>query len=415
MHSTSKARRLGKYFLIIDNMFVVIGFYAVFPLISIYFVEQLGWAAFLVGFALGLRQFIQQGLGIFGGAFADKLGAKPMIVSGLLMRTVGFIIMSIAQTPILLCLSCILSALGGTLFDPPRTALVIKLIRPWELGRFYSILMLEDSVCAIIGITLGTWLLQYNFKLVCFTGAILFFIAGIFNAWGLPDYKISSSHLSLLDGIKKVLNNQRFVIYALTLTGYYILSAQMMLMLPIRVHEISGQLSCIKYIYIIEAILSLLFIIPITYWAEKYFRLETRLMMGLIIMIISLFPIGLVKNLYELLLLVSLFYIGSIIAEPARETLIALFTDYKARSSYIGFNKFSLALGGTLGYSGSGWLYDLGKKLNFLQLPWIALSVIGIITLLGLYYQFRYYSFQFSLLNKKNCTYTHNKSIRKKN
>ncbi|URJ24954.1 multidrug efflux MFS transporter MdtH [Candidatus Blochmannia ocreatus (nom. nud.)] len=405
MGTISKARRSGKYFLIIDNMFVVIGFYVVFPLISIYFVEQLGWGAFLVGFALGLRQFIQQGLGIISGAFADKLGAKPMIVSGLFMRTLGFIIMSMSNTPILLCVSCIFSALGGTLFDPPRTALVIKLVRPWELGRFYSILMLEDSICAIIGIVLGTWLLQYNFKLVCFTGAALFFIAGIFNAWRLPAYKISSSHYSLYEGIKKVLNNQRFIIYVFTLTGYYILSAQVILMIPIRIHEISGQLSYIKWIYIIEAILSLIFIIPINVWSEKYFTLETRLMIGLITMIISLFPIGLVTNLHTLLILISLFYIGSIIAEPARETLGALLTDYKARSSYIGFNKLSIALGGTLGYSGSGWLYDIGKEYNFIQLPWFVLSMIGLITLLGLYYQFRHYSFKSLLHNnypKKN-------------
>lgn len=401
MYSISKVRKLGKFFLIIDNMFVVIGFYVVFPLISIYFVERLGWAAFIVGFALGLRQFIQQGLGIVGGAFADKLGAKPMIVAGLLMRTISFIIMSIADTPALLCIACMLSALGGMLFDPPRTALVIKLVRPWELGKFYSILMLEDSVCAIIGIVLGTWLLEYDFKLVCFTGAILFFIASIFNAWRLPAYKISSSHLSLLDGIKKVLKNQRFVTYAFTLTGYYILSAQVMLMLPIRIHEISGQLSYIKWMYIIEAMLSLLLIIPITHWSEKYFTLETRLMIGLIIMIISLFPIGLIENLYVLLTLISIFYIGSILAEPAKETLGALLTDYKARSSYIGFSKLSLALGGTVGYSGSGWLYDFGKELHFSQLPWIVLSIIGLITLIGLYYQFRYYSVQ-SLLCKNH-------------
>lgn len=406
MYSTSKARQLGKFFLIIDNMFVVIGFYVVFPLISIYFVEQLGWAAFLVGFALGLRQFIQQGLGILGGAFADKLGAKPMIVSGLFMRTLGFIIMSIANTPILLCLSCILSALGGTLFDPPRTALVIKLVRPWELGKFYSILMLEDSICAIIGIILGTWLLQYNFKFICFTGAILFFVAGVFNAWQLPAYKISSSYTSLSKGIKKVLNNRRFIIYISTLIGYYILTSQVMLILPIHIHAISGQLLYIRWMYITEAVLSLLLIIPITWWSERYFKLETRLMTGLVIMIISLIPIGLVKDLYILLILISMFYIGSIIAEPARETLNALLTDYKARSSYIGFSKLSIAIGATIGYSGSGWLYDIGKASNFPLLPWITLSIIGLITVLGLYYQFRYYFISFPSLLRN---YNHNK------
>jgi DHA1 family multidrug resistance protein-like MFS transporter len=61
MSQVSQARNLGKYFLLIDNMLVVLGFFVVFPLISIRFVDQMGWAAVMVGIALGLRQFIQQG------------------------------------------------------------------------------------------------------------------------------------------------------------------------------------------------------------------------------------------------------------------------------------------------------------------------------------------------------------------
>ena len=117
MSQVSQARNLGKYFLLIDNMLVVLGFFVVFPLISIRFVDQMGWAAVMVGIALGLRQFIQQGLGIFGGAIADRFGAKPMIVTGMLMRAAGFATMGIAHEPWLLWFSCFLSGLGGTLFD----------------------------------------------------------------------------------------------------------------------------------------------------------------------------------------------------------------------------------------------------------------------------------------------------------
>ena len=90
MSRVSQARSLGKYFLLVDNMLVVLGFFVVFPLISIRFVDQMGWAALMVGIALGLRQLVQQGLGIFGGAIADRFGAKPMIVTGMLMRAAGF-------------------------------------------------------------------------------------------------------------------------------------------------------------------------------------------------------------------------------------------------------------------------------------------------------------------------------------
>ncbi|MGL9725058.1 multidrug efflux MFS transporter MdtH [Sodalis sp. (in: enterobacteria)] len=373
---------MGKYFLLMDNMLVVMGFYVVFPLISIRFVDQLGWAALLVGIALGLRQFIQQGLGIFGGAFADRLGAKPMIVAGMLMRALGFVLMGIADEPWLLWLSCALSALGGTLFDPPRTALVIKLTRPWERGRFYSLLMMQDSACAVIGALLGSWLLRYDFKLVCLAGAVLFVFAAIFTP-GCCRGTVSPPYA------RRVLRDQRFVTYVLTLTGYYMLSVQVMLMLPIRVNEVAGQPAAVKWMYAIEAALSLSLLYPIARWSEKRFRLETRLMAGLTVMLLSLFPIGLIQDLRALFMLIGLFYIGSIIAEPARETLGASLADNRARGSYMGFSRLGLALGGAIGYSGGGWLYDVGNRLEIPQLPWFMLGLIGFITLLGLYRQFQ--------------------------
>lgn len=60
MSRVSQARNLGKYFLLIDNMLVVLGFFVVFPLISIRFVDQMGWAAVMVGIALGLRRLFSK-------------------------------------------------------------------------------------------------------------------------------------------------------------------------------------------------------------------------------------------------------------------------------------------------------------------------------------------------------------------
>ena len=65
-----------------------------------------------------------------------------MIVTGMLMRAAGFATMGIAHEPWLLWFSCLLSGLGGTLFDPPRSALVVKLIRPQQ-GTLTSLLKLN--------------------------------------------------------------------------------------------------------------------------------------------------------------------------------------------------------------------------------------------------------------------------------
>ncbi|CAI1550118.1 multidrug efflux MFS transporter MdtH [Serratia liquefaciens] len=388
MSLVSQARSLGKYFLLLDNLLVVLGFFVVFPLISIRFVDQLGWAAVVVGAALGLRQLIQQGLGIFGGAIADRFGAKPMIVTGMLMRAAGFATMAMADQPWILWFSCALSALGGTLFDPPRTALVIKLTRPHERGRFYSLLMMQDSAGAVIGALIGSWLLQYDFHFVCWVGAGIFVLAAGWNAWLLPAYRISTVRAPMKEGMMRVLRDRRFLTYVLTLTGYYMLSVQVMLMLPIVVNEIAGSPTAVKWMYAIEAVLSLSLLYPIARWSEKRFRLEQRLMAGLLLMTLSLIPVGLATSLQGVFTLICCFYLGSIIAEPARETLSASLADPRARGSYMGFSRLGLALGGAVGYTGGGWMYDTGHAVGMPELPWILLGIVGLITLFALYWQF---------------------------
>ncbi|ERT10796.1 multidrug efflux MFS transporter MdtH [Photorhabdus temperata] len=399
MSLVSQARSLGKYFLLFDNLLVVLGFFVVFPLISIHFVEQLGWAALVVGFALGLRQFVQQGLGIFGGAIADRFGAKPMIVTGMLLRALGFALIALATEPWILWLACILSALGGTLFDPPRTALVIKLTRPHERGRFYSLLLMQDSAGAVVGALIGSWLLQYDFHLVCWTGAAIFVLAAIWNAWQLPAYRISTTRTPIWEGMGRVIKDRRFFTYVLTLTGYFMLSVQVMLMFPIIVNEIAGTPAAVKWMYAIEATLSLTLLYPIARWSEKRFRLEQRLMAGLFLMSLSMFPIGLIGEINTLFGIICLFYLGTITAEPARETLSASLADPRARGSYMGFSRLGLALGGALGYTGGGWLYDTGHTLNMPQLPWILLGIIGFITLYALHRQFNQRKIESAMLS----------------
>ncbi|EIQ74150.1 putative membrane protein [Shigella flexneri 1235-66] len=184
------------------------------------------------------------------------------------------------------------------------------------------------------------------------------------------------------------MHDKRFVTYVLTLAGYYMLAVQVMLMLPIMVNDIAGSPAAVKWMYAIEACLSLTLLYPIARWSEKRFRLEHRLMAGLLIMSLSMMPIGLVGNLQQLFTLICTFYIGSIIAEPARETLSASLANARARGSYMGFSRLGLAIGGAIGYIGGGWLFDMGKALSQPELPWMMLGIIGFITFLALGWQF---------------------------
>src|SRR5437868_14485979 len=87
---SAAARRRGLIAILINIFFMWGGFYMVVPLISVHYVDDLGWAAASIGVVLALRQLTQQGLTLAGGALADRLGAKGLICAGLLIRALGF-------------------------------------------------------------------------------------------------------------------------------------------------------------------------------------------------------------------------------------------------------------------------------------------------------------------------------------
>ncbi len=385
----SQVRKTGRYILLFDNLFIVLGFYVVFPLVSTHFVSQVGWSALFVGFALGFRQFVQQGFGLIGGAIADRFGAKPMIITGMFLRSIGFISMALATEHWLLLVSCLLSALGGLLFDPPRMGLTIKFTRPHERGKFISLLMIQDNAGAVIGALIGGILIDYDFQLVCWCGAFIFFLCGIFNLMLLPAYHIAIGKAPIITGMKLVLKDKKFTHYVLTLTGYYVLWVQIMLMLPLTITNVSGSPSYVKWMYAIQATISLILLYPLARFSEKYFRLDQRLKFGLLLMSFAFIIIGFTSQLSVLLSLIALFYLGAIIAEPARETLATVLTNPKAKGSYMGFSRLGLALGGFIGYTGAGWLYDIAIAIGFPHLPWLILTFIGLLTLVYLKYLFK--------------------------
>ncbi|OTQ62632.1 multidrug efflux MFS transporter MdtH [Gilliamella apis] len=385
----SQVRKKGRYILLLDNLFIVLGFYVVFPLVSTHFVSQVGWSALFVGFALGFRQFVQQGFGLIGGAIADRFGAKPMIITGMFLRSIGFISMALATEHWLLLVSCLLSALGGLLFDPPRMGLTIKFTRPHERGKFISLLMIQDNAGAVIGALIGGILIDYDFQLVCWCGAFIFFLCGIFNLIYLPAYHIAIGKAPIINGMKMVLKDKKFTHYVLTLTGYYVLWVQIMLMLPLTITNVSGSPSYVKWMYAIQATISLCLLYPLARISEKYFRLDQRLKFGLLLMSFAFIIIGFTSQLSILLSLIALFYFGAIIAEPARETLATVLTNPKAKGSYMGFSRLGLALGGFICYTGAGWLYDLALQIGLPHLPWIILTLVGLLTLGYLEYLFK--------------------------
>ena len=80
--------------LMVNQFTINLGFYMLMPYLAGYLAGPVGLAGWAIGLVLGIRNFSQQGMFLIGGTLADRLGFKPLIVAGCLLRTIGFVLLA---------------------------------------------------------------------------------------------------------------------------------------------------------------------------------------------------------------------------------------------------------------------------------------------------------------------------------
>jgi DHA1 family multidrug resistance protein-like MFS transporter len=200
---SAQTRRQGLIVLLANNLLMWTGFIMVVPLLAVHYVDGLGWPAAAIGIVLAIRQFTQQGVGVFGGIVADRVGVKGPIIAGLILRAVGFGMMAWADTFSILVISAIFAAFGGALFEAPCRAAVVLLTKPEERNRYFAIQSTTGSIGTALGPLIGTWLLRYSFDVMALTSASFYIVSGVLLLIWMPiTGRVKQGEQNLFSGLK---------------------------------------------------------------------------------------------------------------------------------------------------------------------------------------------------------------------
>jgi DHA1 family multidrug resistance protein-like MFS transporter len=381
---SSAARRRGMMVLLVDIFFMWAGFFMIVPLISVHFVDDLGWPAAAIGLVLAVRQLTQQGLTLPGGMLADRIGPKALICGGMLMRSAGFASMAWATSFPMLLASAVLAALGGALFESPRAAATVALTTPENRARYYSLEGVVGGLGMTIGPLLGALLLRYNFGVVALVAASCYIITFAVTLALLPAVRVASERRDLTYGIGLALRDRPFMAFNVLLMGYWFMWVQLSISLPLEARAISGTTNAVSWVYTLNAGMSVLLQYPLLRLAERWLRPLPILMLGLAIMAAGLGGVALAASTPALLMCVALFSAGALLATPSQQTVAAEFADPTALGSYFGVNALALALGGGLGNYAGGLLYGIGRASDAPALPWLIFCTVGLVSSVGM-------------------------------
>lgn len=381
---SAAARQRGLFSILTDTFFMWCGFFMVVPLISVHFVDDLGWAAAGVGFVLAVRQLTQQGLTVFGGALADRLGAKGLICAGMFIRILGFLLMAHATTYPLLMLSALLAAVGGALFDSPKSAAIAALTVPENRSRYYAALGVVGGLGMTVGPLIGAMLLKIDFALAAYGAAACFGVCLVLSLVLLPQVRVAGGDAKATAGLRLAFHDTTFMRFTALLIGYWFMWVQLSISLPLIAKQIGGTSDAVSWIYALNSGMSVLLQYPLLRLAERRLRHEQILVFGIVAMALGLAAVALAHNIAALLACVALFSLGALFVAPAQQTLTAKLANPGALGSYFGASSLALAFGGGFGNLVGGWLYGVGQQFNMPELPWLIFGAVGLVAAAGL-------------------------------
>lgn len=241
--------------LLITQMLFNVGFYLVVPFLAIQLTHELGATSTIVGLVLGIRTFSQQGLFFLGGGLTDRFGAKPVLLTGVAIRVLGFLIAGFATSVAVLTIGVILIGFAAALFSPAVEAtLAAEGARLEAAGvvtrtRIFALDAAWSRIGSLSGPVLGAVLIPVGFSLVCSVGAAIFAAVWVAHAVIAPSTRPDSSSVQedqpadsagLVATWSIVLHNRTFLGFALLYSTYLAAYNQQYLALPVELRRATG-------------------------------------------------------------------------------------------------------------------------------------------------------------------------------
>ncbi|MEV3987336.1 MFS transporter [Streptomyces sp. NPDC049837] len=378
------------------NQFTInLGFYMLMPYLATHLAGPLGLAGWLVGLILGVRNFSQQGMFLVGGTLADRLGYKPMIIAGLVLRTVGFATLGLVDSVPALLAASAATGLAGALFNPASRAYLAAAAGERRVEAF-ALFNVFYQAGVLLGPLVGMVLTGIGFRVTCLSAAGIFAVLSVVQIRALPPRPGRGRQESVLSQWRSVLSNRPFLLFSLAMIGSYVMSFQVYLALPLEVRRLGGEgdfgTAAVAVLFAVSGLSTILGQTRVTAWCKARMAPGRALGWGLLVMGLAFVPllpaaavpvpdggIGLwllaaVPPALSALLLA----LGTMIAYPFEMDTIVRLSGDRLVATHYGLYNTICGIGITLGNLLTGAALDAARAAGLSALPWTALALLGL-------------------------------------
>ncbi|MFC3894847.1 MDR family MFS transporter [Lentzea rhizosphaerae] len=358
--------------LLLNQFSINVGFYMLMPYLASHLSVTLALAGWAVGLVLGVRNFAQQGMFLIGGTLADRLGYKPLIVAGCALRTGGFALLGLVDGLPALVIASALTGFAGALFNPAVRAYVAADAGPRRVEAF-ALFNVFYQTGILVGPLVGLALTAVDFRLTCLVAAFVFLVLTVLQWRSLPPRAGSSSGNSVLADWRVVAGNRRFVLFALAMTGSYVLSFQVYLALPLA----SGSAVLTAVLFAVSGVLAVAGQMRVTAWARERFGPDRSLVFGMLVLGLAFLP-AILGGWAGLIMSAALLALGTMVVFPFEMDEIVSLSGDRLVATHYGLYNTVVGVGILLGNLLTGIAFDTAARAGVPWVPWLALTSVGL-------------------------------------
>ncbi|CQD18385.1 major facilitator superfamily transporter [Mycolicibacterium conceptionense] len=367
------------------------------PYLAGYLAGPLGLAAWAVGLVLGVRNFSQQGMFIVGGTLADRLGYKPLIVAGCLLRTAGFGLLVVADSLPAMLIASAATGFAGALFNPAVRAYLAADAGDRRVEAFATFNVFYQAGI-LLGPLAGMALLAFDFRVTAAAAAGVFAVLTVAQLLALPRHRAepAAQPSSVLDDWRSVVANRGFLLFALAMIGSYVLSFQVYLALPLQAAVLrpGNETALVAAVFVVSGLIAVGGQLRITRWFSDRWGPRRSLVVGLLVLAAAFVPLAVVPDggrfgtaaaVAALLVSSALLALGSAAVFPFEmDTVVALSGDRLVATHY-GFYNTVVGVGILAGNVATGSLIGAARAAGLAELVWLGLTAIGLVSAAALY------------------------------
>jgi MFS family permease len=363
-----------------------LGGFMLYPFFALYLTQKFDIGMSTVGLIFGIFSITGMIGSALGGAIADRMGRKTVIIFSLILSSLSALGMGFAPTLGIFIAVVVLVGTLSSIGHPAHEAVVADLLPPDKRAEGYGIIRVVFNVAVIIAPPIAGLLIANSYLTLFLVDAVISLISAAIVLLALPETKPQApAHTKpetmkqTFAGYGRVFKDTPFLAFIGVTVMMTLVYMNMNSTLGVYLRDQHGLPEAnYGWLLSINAIIVVLFQFWVTRRLENY---KPMLMMaaGSLLYAVGFALYGFVPTFALFVVAMVIITIGEMVVSPFQQSLVASFAPEHMRGRYMAVSGLSWSISFTVGPYFAGLLLDSANP----SLLWVFCGLVGILATLG--------------------------------